>query len=184
MLHLVREMVQFWWTMWLALAQRRVCSTVLLTATLGTATILKMLASAVQIQHVRQWNLVMLLPLLLILALLLPALCQNGDVQLVNGSTAYSGRVEICFHETWGTICDNMWSATDANVVCRQLGFSRHSEFIALICFKCILHNKIILKPPVHMKWQVLFIIECFVLKQLCLNGYQLSDCLKKQFKV
>ena len=35
------------------------------------------------------------------------------------------GRVEICFNETWGSICDNFWSSNDANVVCNQLGFSR-----------------------------------------------------------
>ena len=89
------------------------------------------------------------------LGFILPAVCQNGDVQLLNGSTAYSGRVEICFNETWGTICDNMWSATDASVVCSQLGFSRHSRFIALsfvLNDYTSVHNKTILKPPIHMK--------------------------------
>ena len=75
----------------------------------------------------------MSLLLLLTLALFLSDLCQNGDIQLVNGSTTYEGRVEICFSETWGTVCDNLWGASDASVVCRQLGFSRHSEFIALL---------------------------------------------------
>ena len=76
---------------------------------------------------------IMSLLLLLTLALFLSDLCQNGDIQLVNGSTTYEGRVEICFSETWGTVCDNLWGASDASVVCRQLGFSRHSEFIALL---------------------------------------------------
>ena len=61
--------------------------------------------------------------------LIFTALCQHGNVRLANGPTSYSGRVEICFSETWGTVCNNMWGASDASVVCRQLGFSRHSEF-------------------------------------------------------
>ena len=51
-------------------------------------------------------------------------LCQNADIRLVNGTTAFEGRVEICWNETWGTICDGFWSGFDAQVACRQLGYS------------------------------------------------------------
>jgi deleted-in-malignant-brain-tumors protein 1 len=32
--------------------------------------------------------------------------------------------VEICNNNVWGTVCDNFWGTTDAQVACRQLGFS------------------------------------------------------------
>ena len=50
---------------------------------------------------------------------------KDGDVKLVNGPTSHQGTVAVYKGNAWGTICDDSWSRSDSDVVCRQLGFER-----------------------------------------------------------
>ena len=45
------------------------------------------------------------------------------DIRLRSGAQMSEGRVEIKFHHSWGTICDDHWTLREANVVCRSMGF-------------------------------------------------------------
>lgn len=63
----------------------------------------------------------------------------EGEIRLVNGSNMAEGRLEICLNDEWGSVCNEMWDARDATVVCRELRLStsgkqsckdKHSDYV------------------------------------------------------
>lgn len=50
--------------------------------------------------------------------------CTDNSIQLVDGDGYSSGRLEVCYEGTWGTVCSMGFGLTAGDVVCKQLGFS------------------------------------------------------------
>lgn len=56
--------------------------------------------------------------------------CIHGDLRLVGGADSLEGRLEICYYNQWGTICDDLWTTNEARVACKQLGYSDTSKYV------------------------------------------------------
>ena len=43
------------------------------------------------------------------------------ELRLVGGENVREGRVEICFNQAWGTICNEEYGHTDREMICSQV---------------------------------------------------------------
>lgn len=60
------------------------------------------------------------------------ALCQNGALRIQGGATPLTGRLEVCYNEDWGSVCENNWDDMDASVACGQLGFAPVGKAVSM----------------------------------------------------
>lgn len=47
----------------------------------------------------------------------------DGAVRLMGGAVSHEGRLEVFYRGQWGTVCDDGWTDSNTQVVCRQLGY-------------------------------------------------------------
>lgn len=49
--------------------------------------------------------------------------CRPGDITLLDGGWVGQGRVEVCYHGVFNTVCTSGWTLQNTRVVCMQLGY-------------------------------------------------------------
>ena len=69
--------------------------------------------------------------------------CVNGDIRLNSSSSVGRGRLELCYNNLWGTVCNSGWDSADTQVACRQLGFPTFGTYllthaVLYICHDCV----------------------------------------------
>ena len=52
-----------------------------------------------------------------------------GMIRLQGGNYSNEGRVEVYCNGQWGTICSTEFDYTDANTICKQLGYDSYSNY-------------------------------------------------------
>lgn len=55
-------------------------------------------------------------------------------MRLVGGRDDSVGRLEVCRHGMYGTICNTTWTMENTRVVCNQLGFSDQGREVGCSC--------------------------------------------------
>ena len=56
----------------------------------------------------------------------------DGQIRLQDAQLTNQGLVEVYCNGQWGTVCDDGFGLTDANTVCRQLGYTGAAAYDTL----------------------------------------------------
>ena len=64
-----------------------------------------------------------------------PANCSDGDIRLYGSSLPNQGILQVCHNRAWGTVCGYNYDASDNNVACSQLGYTRYGTLVNHILY-------------------------------------------------
>ena len=96
-----------------------------------TVTTMKTLEfNALEIQSVRFVCALLVTLKVSIYILIYVGMCENENIRLVGGQTMFEGQVQVCWNETWGTVCDITSGSNDAMVACKH-----HDKFLRFLDF-------------------------------------------------
>ncbi len=65
------------------------------------------------------------------------AICNDGDLRLVDGISSNQGRLEVCMNSAWGTVCSEHWTNQEANVACGKLGYLSIGKISTCSVYQC-----------------------------------------------
>ncbi|XP_069044789.1 deleted in malignant brain tumors 1 protein-like isoform X18 [Lepisosteus oculatus] len=88
-------------------------------------------------------------------------LARSRRVRLVDGHNNCSGRVEVYHHGQWGTVCDDDWDQSDAQVVCREVGCEEAGAPVALVSSRFGAGSGPILLDDVHCRGNESTLLNC-----------------------
>ena len=71
--------------------------------------------------------------ILLSFLIVVPRVCNHGDVRIVGGPNNYTGRPEFCYFGTWRSICGIGFDLYDASVTCSLAGFNHDCKILSYI---------------------------------------------------
>lgn len=77
--------------------------------------------------------------------------CTQHDIRLRNGPNAREGRIEYCYNNQWGTVCDDLFGTNDAKVVCSQLNYDANGTSSTTVYALHLISQMLWPSPMQHM---------------------------------
>ena len=78
--------------------------------------------------------------------IVVPHVCNHGDVRIVGGPNNYTGRPEFCYFGTWRSICGIGFDLYDASVTCSLAGFNHDCKILSYIVSLLVMRIQIFRK--------------------------------------